>query len=236
MIWKLIFVIIYIFQGYGPMVFAKSPPAFKSRKEAGHLLASALMEYANQRDGLILALPRGGVPIACEVSKIINIPFDIFLVRKLGVPGNEEVAMGAIAQGNVVILNHELISSLSLRRDDIDRVLMREMAELKRRDELYCPHLNLADLQHKTVILIDDGAATGFTLFAAIAALKRYSPQKVIVGLPVAPPEVIRQLSFQVDEVVCLCIPENFLGVGAYYAHFEQLSDEKVCELLKERP
>jgi len=201
---------------------------FHNREEAGRLLALRLSHYANRRDVIILALPRGGVPVGYEVSHALNTPLDVLVVRKLGVPGHEEMAMGAIATGAVRLLNLPMISALHITPHSVVEVERRELAELERREKLYRGSRPRLETSGKTVILVDDGIATGSTMQAAIASLRQRQVERIVVATPVAPPsvlEIIRQLA---DEVVCAMTPEDFRGVGQWYDDFSQTSDEEV--------
>ncbi len=203
-----------------------------NRTEAGRLLAKKLTAYANRSDVLVLGLPRGGVPVAFEVAKALNLPLDICLVRKLGVPGHKELAMGAIAMGGVMVLNDEVIKWRRISRQAIDAVARRERLELRRRDRLYRGDRPIPDLRNRTVILIDDGIATGSTLRAAIAALRKLQPKSIVVAVPVAPPSTCNQLQAEVDEVVCLRTPEPLSSISLWYEDFSQTTDEEVRRLL----
>lgn len=205
---------------------------FRDRSDAGQQLASALSEYANKKNTLILALPRGGVPVAYEVAKKLNLPLDIFLVRKLGVPGQEELAMGAIALGDIEVLNNDIISYLHITRRAIDQVKEQELKVLNQRNRVYRGDRPLPDLKHKTVILIDDGVATGATLRAAITAIKRLGAEQLIIAVPVAPASFKTQFSSLVDKVVCLLTPEPFYAIGNWYQDFSQTEDDEVRKLL----
>ena len=203
-----------------------------NRTEAGRLLAKKLSAYANRPDVLVLGLPRGGVPVAFEVAKALNLPLDICLVRKLGVPGHKELAMGAIAMGGVMVLNDEVIKWRRISKQAIDAVAGRERLELGRRDRLYRGDRPIPDLRNRTVILIDDGIATGSTLRAAIAALGKLQPKSIVVAVPVAPPSTCNQLQAEVDEVVCLRTPEPLSSISLWYEDFSQTTDEEVRHLL----
>ena len=208
------------------------PPIFRDRRDAGRCLAAELTNYADQNDVLVLALPRGGVPVAYEVARALHAPLDVFMVRKLGVPGYEELAMGAIATGGVRVLDEELVRMLYLPRDVIERVTAIEMTELERRERQYRGDRPAPDVRGRTVILIDDGLATGSTMRAAIAALKREGAKRIVVAVPVAPPETCEALRVQVDDVVCAVTPELFRAVGLWYGDFSQTTDEEVRDLL----
>ncbi len=206
---------------------------FRDRVDAGQKLAEKLTEYARRDDVLILALPRGGVPVAFEVAERLNAPMDVFLVRKLGVPGHEELAMGAIASGGVRVLNERTINYLNIPEEVIDRVAAKEQRELERREKTYRDDLPAPDVKGKTVILIDDGLATGSTMRAAVIALKQMNPTKIVVAVPVASDETCREFQQEVDAVVCAITPEPFYGVGLWYDDFSQTTDEEVRELLQ---
>lgn len=204
---------------------------FANRTEAGKVLATKLMKYANRGDVLVLALPRGGVPVAYEVARALHAPLDVFLVRKLGVPGHEELAMGAIASGGVRVLNEEV--AIYFDEAAIDAVATREQEELKRRERLYRGDRPAPDVRGRTVILVDDGLATGSTMRAAATALRKMQPAKIIVAVPVAAPETCDEFRSEVDEVVCAVTPEPFMAVGRWYEDFSQTSDEEVRHLLE---
>ena len=207
---------------------------FANRTEAGKELATKLTpHYANRPDVLVLALPRGGVPVACEVARALHAPLDVFIVRKLGVPGYEELAMGAIASGDVRVLNEGVTTQLKIARSVIDSVADREKRELQRRERLYRGNRPAPSVKGRTVILVDDGLATGSTMRAATIALRQMQPSKLIVAVPVAAPEVCEEFHNEVDEIVCVLTPEPFTAVGAWYADFSQTTDEEVRELLE---
>jgi len=206
---------------------------FKNRSEAGRLLAGALDHYRDRPDALVLALPRGGVPVGYEIAKVLNLPLDVFIVRKLGVPGEEELAMGAIASGGVRALNQAVIEQLNIPESVIDAVSNREAHEVERREQLYRDNKPPIDVSNRIVILVDDGLATGSTMKAAVAALRRQHPAKIIVAVPTAPPDACDELRPNADEVVCAVTPEPFFSVGLWYEHFEQTTDAEVSELLR---
>ena len=206
---------------------------FHDRKEAGQLLAQRLLHYANRPDVLVLGLPRGGVPVAYEVAQALHAPLDVMLVRKLGVPGQEELAMGAIASGGRRVLNAEVVQGLGIPPRVLEAVTAREQRELARRERLYRGDRPGFDVRGRTVILVDDGLATGATMRAAIAALRQQQPARVVVAVPVAPPSVCQELRAVADEVVCLLTPEPFFGVGAWYDDFSPTTDEEVSRLLQ---
>lgn len=205
---------------------------FKDRVDAGRKLARELSKYANRSDVLILALPRGGVPVAFEVAKELNVKMDVFIVRKLGVPGNEELAMGAIASDNIRVLNEDVVRSFQIPERVIDMVAENELRELERRESAYRGDRPKPEISGITVILIDDGLATGATMRAAATALKTKNPAKIVVAVPTAAPDTCDFFGKEVDEVICVATPEPFYGVGAWYGDFSQTSDKEVCELL----
>jgi putative phosphoribosyl transferase len=205
---------------------------YRNRTEAGRLLAQKLMGYANRPDVLVLALPRGGVPVAFEVAQALDAPLDVFLVRKLGVPGHEELAMGAIASGGVRVLNEAVVSYLHIPDGVIDAVAADELQELERRERLYRVDRPPLEVRGRTVILIDDGLATGSTMRAAAGALRTRDPTAIIVAVPVAADETCDEFRSEVDEVVCAYTPDPFYAVGLWYEDFSQTSDEEVRELL----
>jgi predicted phosphoribosyltransferase len=205
---------------------------FRDRVHAGRELAGLLAHYAHRPDVIVLGLPRGGMPVAAEVARALGVPFDVFLVRKLGVPGHEELAFGAIAQGGVQVLNNSLIADLDLPPSAVEHVAARERTELERRDELYRGGRPFPILHDRTVILIDDGLATGATMEAAVIALRRLDPARVVVAAPVGARETCDRLSGIGDEVVCAATPAPFDAVGLWYEDFSQTTDEEVRALL----
>jgi predicted phosphoribosyltransferase len=205
---------------------------FQDRREAGRLLAEKLGAYANRPDVLVLALPRGGVPVAYEVARALGAPLDVFIVRKLGVPGYEELAMGAVATGSVRVLNDELVRALSIPDYVIDAITAWEREELARRERLYRGDRPPPDVQDRTVILVDDGLATGATMHAAIAALRQQQPARIVVAVPTGSPETCDALRAEVDDVICAITPEPFHSVGLWYKDFSQTTDDEVRELL----
>lgn len=206
---------------------------FKNRVDAGQFLASKLGEYANRADVMVLGLPRGGVPVAYEVARKLHAPLDIFLVRKLGVPGHEELAMGAIASGGVRVLNHEVLSHLGIPKDIIDLVVASEQRELARREHEYRGDQPPLDLRGRTVVVVDDGMATGSSMRAAVQALRQKQPQRIIVAVPVGARETCESFHDEVDTVaVCAVTPEPFTAVGLWYANFSQTTDDEVRELI----
>jgi len=202
---------------------------FRDRVDAGQQLAQHLKAYANRSDVLVLALPRGGLPVGFEVARALNVPLDVFVVRKLGVPGHEELAMGAIATGGVRVLNEEVAEVLGPFADAIiDYVTAQEQKELERRERLYRDDRPPPDVQGRTVILVDDGLATGSTMRAAVAALKQQHPARIVVAVPTAAPETCDELRHEVDELVCVITPDPFFAVGLWYEDFSQMDDEEV--------
>jgi len=211
---------------------ANSAAAFRDRRDAGRRLAEQLAAYGNRSDVTVLALPRGGVPVGYEVARALDAPLDVFVVRKLGVPGYDEVAMGAIATGGVRVLNVDLIAQVAIPADVIDAVAERERAELMRRERLYRGGRPSPDVRGRTVILVDDGLATGATMMAAIEALRKLEPGRIVVAVPIASRDACEEMRRQADEVVCARTPEPFHAVGRWYEDFSQTSDAEVRELL----
>lgn len=205
---------------------------FHNRTEAGKLLAAKLTEYARRDDVLVLALPRGGVPVAYEVATALNAPLDVCLVRKLGVPGHTELAMGAISTGKVLIINENVVNCLGISSQTIDDVTAIETNELERRHRIYRGDRPLPNIKNQTIILVDDGIATGATIKAAIATIKQQQPHELIVAVPVAGVSTCEDLATQADKVVCLIMPENLYAIGMWYEDFAQTTDAEVCELL----
>jgi predicted phosphoribosyltransferase len=206
---------------------------FHDRTDAGRHLAAKLRKYADRPDVLILGLPRGGVPVAFEVARALHAPLDIFLVRKLGLPGHEELAMGAIATGGVIILNEDVVRGLRIPDDVLDAVAALEQRELERRERLYRGDRQPPDVRERTVILVDDGLATGSTMRAAVAALRRQHPARIVVAVPVGAAETCAEFQDEADEAVCARTPEPFYAVGLWYRDFSQTTDEEVRELLE---
>jgi putative phosphoribosyl transferase len=214
------------------MLSAEGAIVFQDRREAGRVLAEALLGYANRPAVIVLGLPRGGVPVAYEVSRALHAPFDVFLVRKLGLPGQEELAMGAIASGGVRVLNDDVVSALGLSNELIEQVAQRERRVLAERERQYRGDRPPLDVGGRVVIVVDDGLATGSSMRAAVAALHQQTPSKIVVAVPVASASTCRELAREVDEVVCAQTPEPFYAVGLWYRDFSPTSDDEVRELL----
>jgi len=206
--------------------------AFPNRTEAGRLLAEKLVKYAGRDDVIVLGLPRGGVPVAFEVAQRLGAPLDVFIVRKLGVPGFEELAAGAIASGGVRVLNEDVTRAIPHADEMIEAVTVRETAELERREQIYREGRPPPELRDRVVILVDDGLATGATMRAAVKALRQRGAAKIVVAVPVGPPDTCREIEQEADETICLSTPPFFQAVGQYYEDFSQTSDEDVRELL----
>jgi putative phosphoribosyl transferase len=207
---------------------------FADRREAGRELARRLAAYKGRDDVVVLALPRGGVPVAYEVARALGAPLDVFLVRKLGVPGYRELAMGAIASGGVRVLNDDVVGWYGIAPSTIDEVARQEQAELERRERAYRGGRPPVDVAGRVVLLIDDGLATGSTMKAAVQAIRALGPSRIVVAVPVGAPETCRQLAEVTDEVVCARTPEPFSAVGLWYRDFSPTSDAEVSELLQE--
>ena len=205
---------------------------FANRSVAGQQLAAALAEYANRPDVIVLALPRGGVPVAYEIAVGLKAPLDVFLVRKLGVPGHAELAMGAIAAGGVQVLSNDLIEDLGIPSSVVSQVAARERLELERRDAAFRGGRPMRDVGHRTAILVDDGLATGSTMEAAIIALRRLNPTRIVVAVPVGAKDTCDRLRRLADDLVCLRTPAPFSAVGLWYDDFSQTSDAEVMRLL----
>jgi predicted phosphoribosyltransferase len=209
---------------------------FRDRRAAGRELARALAAYRGRPDVLVLALPRGGVPVAYEVARALDVPLDVFLVRKLGVPGHEELALGALATGGVCLLNRDVVRRLRIPPEAIDQVTAAEQAELERREAAYRDGRRPPDVAGQTVILVDDGLATGASMRVAVAALRQAKPARIVVAVPVAAPSTCAELHDEVDEVICARTPEPFYAVGLWYEDFSQTSDAEVRDLLAKSP
>jgi putative phosphoribosyl transferase len=207
-------------------------PRFKDRIDAGRRLAAQLTSYARRADVLVLALPRGGVPVAFEVARALGVPLDVFIVRKLGVPGHEELAMGAIASGGARLVDERLVQQLGIRDQQIEAVANAEQRELERRERQYRGDRPPPDVAGRTVILVDDGLATGASMRVAVAALRHEHAASVVVAVPIAPPETCELLRSEANDVVCAVTPEPFYAVGLWYEDFTQTTDEEVSELL----
>jgi putative phosphoribosyl transferase len=205
---------------------------FRDRTDAGQQLATQLHAYADHPDILVLALPRGGVPVAFEVAQALNASLDVFLVRKLGLPGQEELAMGAITTGGVMVLNSEVVDTLRIPDRIIDQIAAQEQRELERRERLYRGDRPPPDVRNKTIILVDDGLATGSSMRAATAALRQQGPDRIVMAVPLAAPETCDKFRDIVDEVVCVITPDPFYAIGLWYEDFSQTTDEEVCDLL----
>jgi putative phosphoribosyl transferase len=205
---------------------------FFDRSEGGQFLAENLSAYVDRKDVIVLALPRGGVPVAAEVAKRLNAPLDVFVVRKLGLPGHPELAMGAIASGGVRVFNGEVVNALRIPDEAIDAVSAEELIELQRREKAYRAGLPSLDIEGKTIIVVDDGVATGSTMLAAVSALRQLNAARIVVAAPVIAASAYREIQRQADEVIAVMIPERFYAVGQWYEDFSQTSDEEVRELL----
>lgn len=208
------------------------PARYRDRREAGRRLADKLSDYAGRPDVVVLALPRGGVPVAYEIAKRLGAPLDVFLVRKLGVPGHEELAMGAVASGGLRVLNPEVVAQLAISAAEIDAVADREIEELDRRERLYRDGRAPPDIRGRTVIVVDDGLATGATMRAAIAALRQRGPARIVIAIPTAARDICNEFRAVADGIVCGMTPEPFYAVGSSYIDFAQTSDAEVRALL----
>ncbi|KTC64879.1 phosphoribosyltransferase (plasmid) [Legionella adelaidensis] len=203
------------------------------RQEAGEILAKELIGYKKVKDTIIYALPRGGVPVAYQVAKKLDLPLDVFIVRKLGVPGHEELAFGAIAGENTVLYNERIIRDLSIPKEVVEKIIAKEKKELERRELNYRGNIPHPDIENKTIILIDDGIATGATIRVAIKALREQNPREIILAAPVASLATIKEMAVEVDKIYCPLQPVQFFAVGLWYEDFSQTTDEEVRELLK---
>jgi putative phosphoribosyl transferase len=207
---------------------------FQDRFDAGRHLAQRLLKYSQHPETVVLALPRGGVPVAYEVAKALGAPLDVFLVRKLGVPGHEELAMGAVADGGILVLNEDVVESLSIPHDVINEAAQRERQTLQHQREMYRGSDSAPAVEHHSVILVDDGLATGSTMRAAVAALRQQRPQKLIVAVPVGAVETCNELAEEVDEIICAVTPQRFMAVGMWYHDFSPIPNSMVRQLLDE--
>jgi putative phosphoribosyl transferase len=205
---------------------------FRDRREAGRILASRLYQYAGRRDTIIAAIPRGGIVVAAEVAAELHLPIAVFLIRKLGVPGQEELAMGAITSGGMKLMNRRVLDAFAIPESAIEAAVLRESRELERREQLYSRGHSRPEFKGKTVIIVDDGIATGASIRLAMDALRKQGAGAIVVAVPVAPSEAIAELRQISDEVVCLAEPSHFAAVGKWYENFEQVSDREVCQLL----
>ena len=205
---------------------------FEDRKDAGRQLAERLARYGDENP-IILALPRGGVPVGYEIARALQAPFDIFIARKLGAPGRRELGIGAVAQGGVRVLNERIVQALGVREEYIERVTAKETAEIERRLRLLRGNRPEPEIRGRTVILVDDGLATGVTAWAAILALRRRAPRRLVLAVPVCASQTIETTRSEVDELICLKVPSDLMAIGFWYLNFEQVPDEEVIKLLK---
>jgi putative phosphoribosyl transferase len=205
---------------------------FRDRTEAGRLLAARLHLYAGRPDTIVFALPRGGVPVAAEIAEALRVPLFVLVVRKLGVPGQEELAMGAITSGGKRLINRGVTSALNIPESEIDQVAWHETRELLRRERLYSRGQPMPDVRDKTIILVDDGIATGSSMVLAVQALREQEAGRIVVAVPVAPRGMVSQLGCLADEVLCVAVPEPFAAVGHWYQDFAQVTDQEVCRTL----
>ena len=209
---------------------------FSDRKDAGRQLAAKMKDYKGHRDLVVLALPRGGVPVGAEVARELEAPFDVFLVRKLGAPGQEELAMGAIASGGVRVLNPSVVRGMGISDEVIEETVEREKEELQRREFEYRGARPPLDLKGRVVVLVDDGLATGASMGAAVQAVREAKPRHIIVAVPTAAPDTANEISKEADKVISVMTPSPFMAVGAWYDDFRQTTDDEVRELLSELP
>lgn len=205
---------------------------FRDRSEAGQMLAKDLLKYAGREKVIVLGIPRGGVSVAFEVAQALGVPLDVFLSRKLGVPGQEELAFGAMATGSVRVLDRDIIDAAGISDEQIEAITERERKELDRRERLFRADSPPLEVSGKTVILVDDGIATGSNILAAVTALRQLKPARVVIAVPVAPPSTCNRLRSEVEEIVCLETPEFFHAIGQFYDDFSQVSDSEVCDVL----
>lgn len=213
-------------------MYAGTGVVFTDRTDAGRQLAAQLRQYADRKDVVVLALPRGGLPVGFEVAQALHAPLDVMIVRKLGTPGQPELAMGAIASGGVRVINQAVMSGLQISAEELDRVAAKEQAEVERRERLYRAGRAALEIQGRTVILVDDGIATGSTMRAAIQAIRAQNPARLVVAAPTAAGSTAARIRTEVDELVCLTTPEPFFAIGYFYREFPQLTDEDVREVL----
>jgi putative phosphoribosyl transferase len=209
------------------------PDLLRDRRDAGRRLAATLLRYAGRADTVVLGLPRGGVVVAFEVAKSLDLPLDVYLVRKLGTPGHEELAMGAIASGGAMVLNRDVLGGLGLGDEAVRRAVEREKTVLEARERAYRGHTAPISLRGKQVIIVDDGLATGATMRTAVKSLRAHGPARIVVAVPTAPPETCDVLAAEADEVACLMSPSPFFSIGQWYEDFMQTSDEEVVALLE---
>ncbi len=207
---------------------------FENRDDSGKQLAPKLLKYKGEADVIVLGLPRGGLPVARHVAEYLNAPLDVYIVRKLGVPGQEELAFGAIASGGERVLNDRIVQQMHVSEEKIEQVAKREEEEMQRRQKLYRGDRERPSFSGKTVILVDDGLATGASMRAAIQALRTRQPKKIVVAVPTAPVDTCEELSQLVDDIICLETPQPFGGVGAWYKHFPQTTDDEVRQILQD--
>ncbi|MDB9313398.1 phosphoribosyltransferase [Spirulina sp. CS-785/01] len=226
--------VIGVLQRLQPLFFPFSTMLFRDRQDAGQKLGQQLRSYAQQEDVLVLGLARGGVPVAVEVAQQLQVPVDAFIVRKLGLPGHSEMAMGAIASGGIRVLNEALVEQQKISQAQIQEVVNQEQAELTRRENLYYGEDGLQEIQNRTIILVDDGIATGATMHVAALALRQKNPKKIIAAIPLCAPQTATPDHLGVDEVVCLETPDPLRAISLWYEKFEQVSDEEVQQLLQE--
>lgn len=208
------------------------PVVFRDRAAAGRILAERLSAYRGRPDAIVLALPRGGIPVGYEIARALELPLDVFLVRKLGVPGHEELAMGAIASGGVRVLNDDVVEAYGIPPSEIERIAAKEQRELERRERAYRDGRPAPRVTGRVVILVDDGLATGSTMRAAIAALHIENPKRIVVAVPVGAPATCRELAGEVDEMVCAETPGTFFAVGLWYEDFGEVTDAEIHDLL----
>lgn len=211
----------------------QTPVVFGDRADAGRRLAKLLGQYANRDDVIVLAIPRGGVVVAYEAAQFLGVELDIFISRKLGAPGQEELAFGAISTGGVRVLDEAIIDALGISKSKIERITGQAQTELDRRERVYRGSRAKLKLEGRTVILIDDGIATGSSMLAAVDALRQLKPARIVVAAPVAPMKACEELKSKVDEVVCVHAPESFYAIGQFYEDFSQIEDEEVTDLLR---